>query len=243
MPWTPRERDGDLRLAALHDTGLDCTPVRGSCDRRYTVRDADLGTPLRVRLTVNEPGQPHAFGVSEPTAIVIDKTYSIPTPGDAGANLRRGDADRARAGHLHLRRPDRPGHHARPGRPPLSFISPFPVVRIAGRFKGKRTQAHARHVNAPRGARIRSPARAAAAPTGAGPSPCKLDPRAALQRIYRPKATIEIRVTQPHKIGKYTRDQDADGQGAAAHRPLSDAREDPAREMPERLSFRATAYW
>ena len=27
----------------------------------------------------------------------------------------------------------------------------------------------------------------------------------ALQRTYRPKATIEIRVTQPRKIGKYTR--------------------------------------
>ncbi len=26
-----------------------------------------------------------------------------------------------------------------------------------------------------------------------------------LQRTYRPKATIEIRVTQPKKIGKYTR--------------------------------------
>ena len=61
-----------------------------------------------------------------------------------------------------------------------------------------------------------------------------------LQRTYRPRATIEIRVTQPRKIGKYTRVKTRRGKAPLRARPLPDARQDPAGEMPDRLSRRAT---
>ena len=61
-----------------------------------------------------------------------------------------------------------------------------------------------------------------------------------LQRTYRPKATIEIRVTQPRKIGKYTRVRTRRGKAPAAHRPLPDAGQDPAGEMSDGLSLRTT---
>ena len=63
------------------------------------------------------------------------------------------------------------GYDARRRTRTLPFIDPFPVVRISGRFKGKRTTLTRVTVNAPRGARIRiTCTRAAAAPTSARPS-------------------------------------------------------------------------
>ena len=89
----------------------------------------------------------------------------------------------------------------------LNFIDPFPVVRIAGRFRGRRTRLTRVTVNAPRGVRIRI----ACKPRRRG---CRYRRKAisakvlrvrSLQRTYRPGVTIEIRVTQARRIGKYTR--------------------------------------
>ena len=79
------------------------------------------------------------------------------------------------------------------------------MVRIAGRFRGKRTRLTRVFVNAPRGARIRITCKGRGCPYKRKAIAARLIRVRALQRTYRPKATIEIRVTQPHKIGKYTR--------------------------------------
>ena len=208
------------------------------------VRNADEGHTLRVRLTVTESsGQAATSGDSAPTARRREQAVSDP---DRRASRRdtcvEVDADRARAGHVHLRR-GRPA----PGTTPspdtsLDFIDPFPVVRIAGRFKGKRTTLTRVTVEAPRGhphpASLQGPRLPVPSqgPRGRSSSAC-----ARCSAPTGPKATIEIRVTQPRKIGKYTRRQHPPGQGAAAHRPLPDARQDQAREMPDRVSRRATA--
>jgi hypothetical protein len=93
----------------------------------------------------------------------------------------------------------------------LDFIDPFPIVRIAGRFKGKRTKLTRVLVNAPAGARIRIACKGRGCPYKRKAVAVKLVRVRSLQRTYRPKATIEIRVTQPRKIGKYTRVQTRKG--------------------------------
>ena len=202
--WTPASATATYDWLRCTDSGIDCTPVAGSCDRRYTVRDADLGHRLRVRLTVSEPGQPHDFGISELTDIVINKTYSIPTPADSGRTCVEVETTGPGQGTFTS------GGQTGPGTTPLpttslNFISPFPIVRIAGRFKGKRTKLTRVFVTAPRGARIRVTCKGRGCPYKRKAIAVRLIRVRALQRIYRPKATIEIRVTQPHKIGKYAR--------------------------------------
>ena len=211
--WTPASATATYDWLRCKASGTDCNPVPGSCERNYTVRDADLGHRLRVRLTVTEPGQPHAFGISEPTVVVIDKPYSIPTPGRLRAHLRRG---RRRRGRDRARLPPaaRAGRAPLPCRPPhCRSSSPFPIVRISGRFKGKRTKLTRVTVNAPRGARIRVACKGRGCPYRRRAIAVELVRVRALQRTYRPKATIEIRVTQPQKIGKYTRMRTRKGKG------------------------------
>src|SRR4051812_18254114 len=71
--WAPPSATATYDWLRCDAAGAGCAPVRGSCDRRYTVRDADLDHTLRVRLTVDEPGAPHASAVSAPTALVASK--------------------------------------------------------------------------------------------------------------------------------------------------------------------------
>jgi hypothetical protein len=78
-------------------------------------------------------------------------------------------------------------------------------VRISGRFTRSRTQLTRVTVNAPRGARIGVDCKGRGCPYRRKAIAVKLVRVRALQRSYRPGATIEIRVTQPRKIGKYTR--------------------------------------
>ena len=87
----------------------------------------------------------------------------------------------------------------------LSFIKPFPVIRIAGRFKGTRTTLTRVTVKTPRGTRVRIRCSGHGCPFKRKAVAAKLISLRSLRRTYRPKATIEIRVTQAKKIGKYTR--------------------------------------
>jgi hypothetical protein len=85
----------------------------------------------------------------------------------------------------------------------LPFISPFPIIRSSGRFRGQRTKLTRVVVNAPRGVRIRIACKGRGCPYRRKAIAVKQV--RGLQRVYRLKATIETRVTQPQKIGRYTR--------------------------------------
>jgi hypothetical protein len=206
--WTPASATATYDWLRCNTSGTDCNPVPGSCERRYTVRDADLGHRLRVRLTTTEPGQPHAFGISDPTAVVMNKGYSIPD--DSGRTCV--DVTPTGPGQGTFTSGSQIGPSTTPvPTTSLPFIDPFPIVRIAGRFKGKRTKLTRVLVNAPDGARIRIACKGLGCPYKRKAIAVKLVRVRALQRTYRPKATIEIRVTQPRKIGKYTRVQTRKG--------------------------------
>jgi hypothetical protein len=190
-----------LRCSAA---GASCRPVAGSCDRRYTVRDADVGHTLRARLTVAEPGQPTASGISEATTVVVAKPYSLPALEDLGTTCIQVTPSGPGQGTFTSGSQTGAGTTA-PSPGSRDFIDPFPVIRIAGRFKGKRTRFTRVTVRAPRGVRIRVACKGSGCPRRLRATAVKLVRLRALQRTYGPRATIEIRVTQRRKIGKFTR--------------------------------------
>ena len=170
--WTPASATATYDWLRCTDSGIDCTPVAGSCDRRYTVRDADLGHRLRVRLTVSEPGQQPAFGISEPTDVVINKTYSIPTPDDSGRTCVEVETTGPGQGTFTSGGPTGPG--TTPFADDLPRLHrPLPDRPHRRALQGQAHEAHARlRQRAPRCPHPRRPARAVAAPTAARPSPC-----------------------------------------------------------------------
>ena len=108
--WTPSSATATYDWLRCDGAGVNCVPVAGSCERRYTVRDADLTHTLRVRLTVTEPGQPRTSPcqsqLRRPDHALLD-----PDSRRRRRDLRRGHADRARS-----RAPSRPA--ARPALAP-----------------------------------------------------------------------------------------------------------------------------
>ncbi len=201
--WTPASATATYDWLRCNASGAGCRPISGSCDRRYAVRDPDVGYTLRVRLTVTETGRSPTSGSSEPTAIVVNNPYSIPTAGDSGETCVDVTPTGPGQGTFTSGGQTGPGTTPAPDTS-LKFIAPFPVVRISGRFTRDRTKLTRVTVNAPRGARIGVDCKGRGCPYRRKAIAVKLVRVRALQRSYRPGATIEIRVTQPQKIGKYT---------------------------------------
>ena len=202
--WSPAGATPFYDWLRCDATGAGCIPLPGSCDRRYTVRNADVGHTLRARLTVSEAGQPPASGVSTPTAAVTPPLYPIQTPGDPGAGCVFVTPTGPAAGTFSSGGATGPGSAPSPDTR-LAFIDPFPVVRISGRFKGRRTTLTRVTVRAPRGARIRVRCRGRGCPYRRRAIAVRLVRVRALQRTYRPRATVALRITQRGKIGKYVR--------------------------------------
>lgn len=87
------------------------------------------------------------------------------------------------------------------------LLSPFPVVRIAGTLSGRNTRIRTLSVVAPGGSRVEvrcrgrgCPGRRVVRPRRAGATAMR-----AFQRTFRPDTVLEVRVTQPGRIGKYVR--------------------------------------
>jgi hypothetical protein len=212
--WTPAGATPDYVWLRCSASGAPCDPMPDSRDRSYTVRDADVGSTLRVRLRVTGPNQGTATGRSAPTAVVVVKPDSIPPPVDPIPPPV--DPIPTPDGPVVVT-PTGPGEgtftsgvQTAPGTTPapdtsLSFITPFPFVRISGRFTRSGTQLTRVIINARGGARIGVDCTGSGCPYRHKAIAVKLVRVRALQRSYRPGATIEIRVTQPRTIGKYTR--------------------------------------
>jgi hypothetical protein len=164
---------------------------------------ADEGHTLRVRLTATESDGKSASADSDPTAVVTEKPYAIPSGNETDTCTHVTPTGPGK-GTFNSGTQTGGGSKPEPGTR-LDFIRPFPVIRIAGRFKGTRTTLTRVTVRTPRGTRIRIRCSGKGCAFKRKAVAAKLISLRSLRRTYRPKATIEIRVTKAKKIGKYTR--------------------------------------
>ena len=199
--WTPTDATPVYDWLRCGAAGDACLPITGACGRRYRVRTADEGHTLRARLTV-EDSSGAATASSAPTTLIAPDAYrpfvdandtctEVTTTGRGEGTFSSGE-------------------QTSPGTTPpvdtlLPFIDPFPVVRISGRFEGKRTKFTRVSVRAPAGTRIRVRCQGRGCPYRRRAIAVRFIRIRKLQRTYRAGTTVEIRVTQPKKIGKYTR--------------------------------------
>jgi hypothetical protein len=201
--WTPAGATATFDWLRCDDAGASCVGITGACGRKYTVRKADIGHRLRVRLTVTESNGNAATGRSEPTEVVEAPLYVIPSDTEADTCVHvvpTGPGEGTFTSGTQTGGGSKPPAGSR-----LSFIRPFPVIRIAGRFQGKKTRLTRVTVRTPRGTRIRIRCSGSGCPFKRRAVAARMIGLRSLQRTYRPKATIEIRVTKAGKIGKYTR--------------------------------------
>jgi len=200
--WTPTAANAAYGWVRCGDSGEACAPISGACGRRYEVRTADEGHTLRVRLTATDSSGGTASEDSNPTARVEPDAYrpfvdasntctEVTSTGPGQGTFTSGE----QTGSGTVPSPETT----------RAFIDPFPVVRISGRFTRKRTKFTRVTINAPRGTRIRVNCAGRGCPYRRRAIAVKFVRVRKLQRSYRPNATIEIRVTQSGKIGKYTR--------------------------------------
>jgi hypothetical protein len=197
--WTPASATPSYDWLRCNASGTGCAGISNACGRLYFIQAADQAHTLRVRLTVTESNGEADSAVSNAIAISPyvfpsdrDNTCTKVTPTGPGKGTFTSGAQTGA------------GTTPSPNTS-LPFIDPFPVVRIAGRFKGKRTTLRQVAVRAPRGTRIQVRCTGRGCPYRRRAVAVRLIRLRALQATYRPRATIEIRVTEAEKIGKYTR--------------------------------------
>src|SRR4051794_36864309 len=201
--WTPGDATPTFDWLRCNTAGASCAGITGACGRKYTVRQADLGHTLRVRLTATESDGKSASADSDPTAVVTEKPYAIPSGNETDTCTHVTPTGPGK-GVFNSGTQTGGGSKPTPGTT-LSFIKPFPVIRIAGRFKGSRTTLTRVTVRTPKGTRVRVRCSGHGCSFKRKAVAAKLINLRSLRRTYRPKATIEIRVTEAGKIGKYTR--------------------------------------
>ena len=201
--WTPADAKPTYDWLRCDTAGADCKGITGACGRLYTVRMADEGHTLRVRLTVTESNGKATTADSDPTPVVAERPYVIPSGNETDTCTHVTPTGPGK-GTFSSGTQTGGGSQPTPGTT-LSFIKPFPVIRIAGRFKGTRTTLTRVTVKTPRGTRIRIHCSGHGCPFKRKAVAARLISLRSLRRTYRPKATIEIRVTKAKKIGKYTR--------------------------------------
>jgi hypothetical protein len=200
--WTPSSATAEFTWLRCDVNGANCQGITGACGRDYKVRTADESNRLRARLTVTESSGQVAFADSDPTAIIAPDQYR-PTVGESDTCTHVKPTGPGK-GVFNSGTQTGGGSEPTPGTT-LSFIKPFPVIRIAGRFKGTRTTLTRVTVRTPRGTRLRVRCSGKGCAFKRKAVAAKLISLRSLRRTYRPKATIEIRVTEAEKIGKYTR--------------------------------------
>ncbi len=202
--WTPASATAAYTWLRCDAGGSSCEGISGACGRRYTVRTADESHTLRVRLTATESNSQASSEDSNPTAVVEPKPYR-PTVGESDTCTHVKPTGSGQ-GTFNSGTQTPAGSEPPPvAQSTLQFIRPFPVIRVAGRFVGQRTKLTRVTVRTPRGTRLRIRCSGHGCPYKRKAVAAKLIGVRSLQRTYRAKAQIEFLVTQPEKIGKYTR--------------------------------------
>ena len=193
-------------LRCVPGSDVDCTPIDGACGRRYIADRPDLFKTLRVRLTVDASGS-IASAVSAETVVIEEKPYSIPPEDPLPDSCTRVTPTGPKQGEFESGTQPQPQPEPilEPGGELTRFIKPFPVVRVAGSFTLRSTTITRVSVRAPRGVRIGVQCRGRGCAYRRRALAARVRQVRSLARRYRPGAVLQIRVTQPDRIGKYVR--------------------------------------
>lgn len=159
------------------------------------------GGPGADRLTGGAGADHISCGEGPGDSVVADASDSIDCPGGSVSGLP------APAPPSPPTSPPAPAGPPTAGAQSLDFLSPFPVVRLRGQVTGRGARIELLAIQAPQGARIEVTCRGRSCPArravaAAGRRSVRI-PR--FQRPLTAGAVLEIRVTKPGTIGKYTR--------------------------------------
>jgi hypothetical protein len=204
------EPDEAFEWSRCDPSGLSCTVIDGACAGSYVVSAADVGSRIVARMQLSNPsGSVIARApFTDVVAAAPPRTTPAPPP-DPGTCIPR--AAGAPAGG-----PVAPGAPAPVGLAPapaplapavagLTYMRPFPIVRIRGVVVRGGVRVTLLSVAGPRSARIRASCRGRGCPRASSLRPVGAPARLRrLERVLRTGTILQIRVTAPGAIGKYT---------------------------------------
>lgn len=173
-------------------TGVACQSIAGATGASYQLHGEDVGKFVRLLVTAEGLG-----ASSAPSAPLGPIAAPSTTDGGGGGSTGGGSG----------------GGGSGTTPPPTGGarkLRPFPVVVLAGRIARGLTLVSRLTVRGPRGATVSVRCRGRGCPRGGFRRKLGSSRRMRLkryERIYGPRARIEIRVTAPGLIGKYTRFQ------------------------------------
>ena len=224
----------EVRLQVRDDAG-----GRDSARQSVTISGEPAGGPPIASFTFSPSapvaGQPVLFTStsSDPDGSIVDQTWDLngdgvfdngggptalrtfATPGSYVVGLRIVDSNGKVAFYSQTVTVGSPlGASSKPAATAPRLLSPFPVVRIAGRILGRGTIIRLLSVDAPRGAKVSVHCTGRGCPfakqvrTAVG-APTALAARQVrvrrLERLLRPGVRVRVFVTGQNAIGKYTR--------------------------------------
>jgi hypothetical protein len=180
----------------------NCTAIAGSVKERYVVSDADLGTYLRVRVKVTNPTG-SAAAQSKPTTLVLGAPEPAPTP-----TATPEPTPQATPAPTAVPVPAATATPVPVVAPaplvPLAF-DPFPVVRIRGLLTRTGARVTLLSVRAPSDARVDVDCSGKDCPARHFRSAGGEHRLRRFERSWRAGTKLEVRVTKPGYIGKFTR--------------------------------------
>jgi hypothetical protein len=177
-----------------------CTAIAGSAKQRYVVSAADLGAFLRVRIKVTNPAG-SATAQSKPTTVVLGAPTPTPTP--TATPTPEPTATPAPAATAVAEAAPAPVVAPPPPLLPLAF-DPFPVVRIKGELTAKGARVTLLSVRAPRDVEIDVDCTGVDCPARHYRAPAGKHRLRKFERPLRAGTKLEVRVTKPGYIGKFT---------------------------------------
>jgi hypothetical protein len=179
-----------------------CAAIPGATEQRYVVSAADQGTFLRVRMKVtNRAGSVTAQ--SKPTTVVLGAPVPTATPTASPAQTPAPEPTVTPAPAVTPQAAAAPAVTAPVPLVPLAF-DPFPVVRIKGELTAKGARVTLLSVQAPRDVRIDVDCTGTDCPARHYRSPAGKHRLRKFERNLRAGTRLEVRVTKPGYIGKFT---------------------------------------
>lgn len=184
-----------------------CTAIQGANASTYVAAAADVGSVLRVRVTVTNTTTPSdsVSKRSAPTPVIQPK--AAPTPPVAVTPEPEPEPEDQPDDPTDT--PFDPPSDPAPGTPPplvdgLRVMNPFPVVRISGRLTGSGADVKRLSVRAPRGAKISVRCHGGSCPARTFAGAARVKRLSSYERHLRAGTKLDIVVRKPGRVGKWT---------------------------------------